>query len=244
MSERFDTAPAWYRLVLAARNAITVRTADLRRAPRPTPAASPERNLTRSAVTGALISERMMPGTDVDASGLAHHVTRYVWALPRVSGKGIVDLGCGTGYGSYLLSWSAKSVTGIDISEEALAFARSHYADVRYEKADLNHLATLPEGDVAVCFEVLEHLSDPQRVIDTALAAYPRALFSFPNPIWHNSQLNPHHVQDWPLSACRRRFHAAGGTSIRLFSQSQRTGAIARGYRPLASVWLFDVSRG
>ncbi len=239
---RFATAPPWYRLVLCAQNAVLKPMLRSSVASPATPAA-PELGLAPSSLTGALIAERMMPGTDVDAISLAYHLYRYVWALPRVSGKRVVDLGCGTGYGSYLLSWAAAEVTGVDLSEQALTFARSHYAGVRYEKADLTEVATLPPGDIAVCFEVLEHLSDPQRVIETALTAYPRALFSFPNPVWHNSELNPHHIQDWPLGECRRRFRQAGATSVELLSQRQRTGTVAGGYRPFASSWIFDVTR-
>jgi SAM-dependent methyltransferase len=241
MCARFATAPAWYRPVLAARNDLAARLATVRSAP-PAVGGGEEQHLVRSDVSGRLIPERVVPGPDVDAARLAHHVARYVWALPRVASRRVVDLGCGTGYGTYLLSWAAAAVTGVDVSEEALRFARSHYPGVSYERADLGELAAFPAGEVSVCFEVLEHLSDPEALLAGALAAYPRALFSFPNPIWHNSELNPHHLQDWPLSACRARFRAAGATSVRLFSQSARTGTISSGYRPLASVWLFDVA--
>ncbi len=244
MPRRFANAPAWYRPVLAARNWAAIRTRGLRPPPTP-PAAAPsaELDLAASPLLGIPIPERVMPGAHMEPVGFVHHLSRYVWAIPHVNGQRVVDLGCGTGYGSYLLSWAAESVTGVDRSEDALAYARSHYRDVTYELADLTDEAGLPEGDVAVCFEVLEHLAEPQKVIVAALQAYPRVLFSFPNPMWGNSELNPHHLQDWPLRECRRRFRAAGAASVQVFSQRLRSGAVVRGYRPLAASWLFLVSR-
>jgi SAM-dependent methyltransferase len=240
---RYPSAPSWYRPVLAGRNLFIKAKLTLRTPTPPASEASDELNLMPSPLTGVLIPERLMPGSHVDASGLAYHLSRYVWALPAVGGKRAVDLGCGTGYGSYLLSWAARQVTGVDVSVGALAYARAHYPGVDYRVADLTRLDQMPEGDVAVCFEVLEHLSDPQGFMHAALAAFPRVLFSFPNPWWHNSQLNPHHVQDWPLRECKRRLHEAGATRIVVFSQMRRSHAVVSGARPRASIWVLDCSR-
>jgi tRNA/tmRNA/rRNA uracil-C5-methylase (TrmA/RlmC/RlmD family) len=39
-----------------------------------------------------------------------------------------LDAACGEGYGSFLLAGEARSVVGIDVSNEAVAHARKRYA--------------------------------------------------------------------------------------------------------------------
>src|ERR1700730_14916326 len=45
--------------------------------------------------------------------------------LPDVSGRDVIELGCGTAFASSLLARRGARVTGIDISEEQLKTARS-----------------------------------------------------------------------------------------------------------------------
>ena len=52
-----------------------------------------------------------MPRPDI----ISEHTSRYAYALGLVGGKQVLDLGCGTGYGSEMLSWSAASVRGFDL---------------------------------------------------------------------------------------------------------------------------------
>src|SRR5258707_744442 len=44
---------------------------------------------------------------------------------PFLKGKHVLELACGTGYWTELISESALSVTGVDINEEVLAAARA-----------------------------------------------------------------------------------------------------------------------
>ena len=48
------------------------------------------------------------------------HKQRYDLALSFVEDLVCADVACGAGYGSYMLSMSAKNVVGFDIAEEAL----------------------------------------------------------------------------------------------------------------------------
>ncbi len=53
------------------------------------------------------------------------HRARYRFTREFVQGKEVLDAGCGNGYGSVtLLKAGARSVTGLDISEEAIAEAK------------------------------------------------------------------------------------------------------------------------
>jgi len=108
----------------------------------------------------AIILERVIP--DSNDTQFIHHVVRYNFAEKFVAGKLVLDNGCGTGYGAHLLSMSALSVTGVDISEDAINFALENYnrQNLTFKQMDSTSLQFDNEAfDIAVSFEIVEHLS-------------------------------------------------------------------------------------
>jgi SAM-dependent methyltransferase len=102
--------------------------------------------------------ERVVPGL-VEADLWNEHMARYAFAARFAEGNRVLDAGCGTGYGSAELARVAKSVTGIDLSREAVEWARRNYGGPVF----LNGSCTMfpfREGafDLVVAFEVIEHL--------------------------------------------------------------------------------------
>jgi trans-aconitate methyltransferase len=97
---------------------------------------------------------------------LEHHVARYNATFGGIAGKHVVDLGCGTGYGSFLMSWLAEGVIGLDCDKETITFAARHFGRIGLEFWwwDIER-QTIPPADVYVAFEVLEHLKDPQALL-------------------------------------------------------------------------------
>lgn len=90
--------------------------------------------------------------------GIEHwHKWRYNKALDFIeNGDIVIDLGCGCGYGSYILSSAAKSVTGIDDSEEAIQFANKHYKTVNNRFDNKGIFDVEGAFDVVVAFEIIE----------------------------------------------------------------------------------------
>jgi len=89
------------------------------------------------------------------------HVERYKFAQKYCKDKEVLDAACGCGYGSYILSQEAKSVLGVDYSQEAIDYAKKIWWDknITFKRFDLNFdLKSLGTFDVIVSLETVEHL--------------------------------------------------------------------------------------
>lgn len=102
--------------------------------------------------------------------------------MPRASG--VMDLGCGVGYGAAYMAARAHQVVAVDNSPDAIAYGQAHFPGPYYVKARAEELAdaTPPDQcDYVTAFEILEHLEDPGAVL-AALPATVKELFcSVPN---------------------------------------------------------------
>src|SRR5258708_30443469 len=68
------------------------------------------------------VPERLVPGTLAWDLYQVEHKQRYEWALDYCQGKRVLDVACGTAYGSTILAQSgAAHVVGVDMSAEAIA---------------------------------------------------------------------------------------------------------------------------
>jgi SAM-dependent methyltransferase len=113
--------------------------------------------------------ERMLPTSEGEVSIVfARHKLTYEYALQFVEGKMVLDAGCGTGYGSNMLASRARRVTAIDLSSEAIDYCRTHYAapNLDFVQMDVTQLAFRRAFDVAVSFQVIEHLPDTGAFLD------------------------------------------------------------------------------
>lgn len=111
--------------------------------------------------------ERFLP---TEGGELAYeHWHRYGWCRHLVSGKRVLDIACGEGYGSALLADHAHHVTGVDISELAISHARDAYG-ARRNLVFLEGSATaIPledaSFDIVVSFETVEHLMEQEAML-------------------------------------------------------------------------------
>ena len=138
--------------------------------------------------------ERMVPwATEMQKRPdlVQEHLARYLWALSWAAGRDVVDLGCGTGYGSFILSFVANSVWGVDVEPDAIRFAALHFNGrlaLIFGALDLDGVNELPAADVYVAFEVLEHLQRPGWVIEMTTGS--TLLWSV--PVNHDSSFHKH----------------------------------------------------
>lgn len=100
------------------------------------------------------------------------HIMRYVFASKLSKGL-VLDVACGTGYGSAYLSEKGSFVVGVDISKKALSIAKKHYCKAEFVLADAIRLPFRENVfDTVISFETIEHiknylkfLSETQRVL-------------------------------------------------------------------------------
>ena len=155
-------------------------------------------------------SERFVPEETLGGLTQAEHVSRYEWASGAVTGKDVLDAGCGVGYGSLILARAgATRVVGADLDAEAIDDARFRAGpEVEFVVADLESLPFPPESfDVAVCFETIEHVADRDRALDElkrVLRPSGVLIISSPNRGVYPPG-NPHHVHEYEAA----EFHAA-----------------------------------
>jgi 2-polyprenyl-3-methyl-5-hydroxy-6-metoxy-1,4-benzoquinol methylase len=147
------------------------------------------------------IPERFVPDQMRGELVEAEHIARYTWAAGFCSGRRVLDAGCGTGYGSELIHLAgASEVVAIDRSETALDLARATVSEgVTCQVGDVADLPFPDDSfDAVVCFEVIEHVDDPDRVLDEfarALRADGLLIISSPNRDRYVPG-NPHHVHE------------------------------------------------
>jgi lipopolysaccharide exporter len=203
-------------------------------APTPGP---PEPNLTEGADFEFTGEQAVQGGTPERI--MQDHNARYAFALRFVRGKTVLDVACGTGYGTRRLAQAgAAHVTGIDVSEEAVDFARrSHSApNVAFRVGDVTRLDVASESmDVVVSFETIEHVEDDRRVVEElhrVLRPDGLLLLSTPNrPVTsplkgiEEAPNNRHHVREYD----RRQLEALIAPRFRIrrrLGQRQRPGVL------------------
>jgi len=96
------------------------------------------------------------------------HLHRYAMAREFIKNKTVLDIACGAGYGSYLLSSDAAAVTGIDINAATIQKAKKNY-DGSHLSFITGNVENIPcpdaSFDVAVSFETLEHIIDHEKML-------------------------------------------------------------------------------
>ncbi|MBL8234128.1 MAG: methyltransferase domain-containing protein [Bryobacterales bacterium] len=151
--------------------------------------------------------ERVIPGK-VDPDLWNEHFARYAFATRLARQKRVLDIASGSGYGSAELAAVAKSVTGVDVADEAVALARQSYPlpNLTFQSASAEQLP-FPDGsfDLIVAFEVIEHLHDWRKLLYESrrlLAPGGQFIVSTPNRLYYEetrreSGPNPYHVHEF-----------------------------------------------
>ena len=95
----------------------------------------------------------------------------YIDQLASLSGKVVLDVGCGGGILSESMAERGAKVTGIDLGEKSLKVAKLHLLEsgnqVDYRRIAAENLAKEQPNhyDIVTCMEMLEHVPDPESIV-------------------------------------------------------------------------------
>jgi cyclopropane fatty-acyl-phospholipid synthase-like methyltransferase len=168
-----------------------------------------------------LTGERTLPDVPAENYWFRRHLVVYEWIAERVRGLRAIDMACGEGYGSDVLSRSAASVVGVDANPEAHEHAR-----LRYRRQNLRFARDLVStfadpADAVVFLQTIEHIEQPGEVLEhfrtlvepageqaTVYLSTPNVLTLAPKGAARSG--NPWHVHEYRheefAELCRRHF--------------------------------------
>ena len=117
--------------------------------------------------------ERAMPlAPNMDAQIMSEHWARYRYVFPMAAGKRILDVACGSGYGSDMLAETALSVVGGDINKETMSYCQTHYRrpNLTFEVMDIRKIPYPDRSfDLVTSFETIEHITEGEQFLQEAV---------------------------------------------------------------------------
>ena len=154
-----------------------------------------------------LTGERTLPDVPAENYWFRRHLAVYEWIGARVLGERVLDMACGEGYGSEVLSRSAASVLGVDANPEAFEHARRRYvrSNLSFERGMVELHGEAGAYDAVVFLQTIEHVHDPVGVLEhfrSLLAPGGTAYVSTPNvltlaPPGADKSANPWHIREY-----------------------------------------------
>jgi precorrin-6B methylase 2 len=179
--------------------------------------------------------ERVIPG-QVEADLWNEHLARYLFAARIARHRHVLDIGCGTGYGTAELGKCSQICVGLDFSRDAVAYARANFnrPNLRWLQASADTLPFAPASfDLVICFEVIEHLErwpDLLKEVARILRRDGQFIVSTPNRDFYSASrdtANPFHVHEFTYDEFRAAL-SEHFTDVRLFAQDHTQGILIR----------------
>jgi len=160
-----------------------------------------------------LTGERTLPDVPAENYWFRRHLVVYEWIGARVIGMRVLDMACGEGYGSEVLSRSATAVLGVDGNPEAHEHARLRYVrqNLQFEWGAVETYGEPGSLDAVVFLQTIEHVQDPVAVLEhfkSLLAPGGTVYVSTPNlltlaPPGAAKSSNPWHVREYRAAEFR-----------------------------------------
>lgn len=170
----------------------------------------------------------------------ARHPKHYLWTEHTRflfdgvrDGDRVLDIGCGASFYPQWIAKKAECVVCVDINPGRVELAvRNNRSDnVRYEVLDVTK--DLPPGrfDVAICSHVLEHLDDPEAMLQALARSVPRLLVKVPLEDSHWTKLVKRDIGVfWMDDADHRREYTEPLLRAQLEASGFRVNELVRGY--------------
>lgn len=163
------------------------------------------------------------------------HLARYYLARGYVNKDDVVvDAAAGCGYGTELLSDVAKFVYGMDRNAAAIKHAlKAHQRENNvFIVADIE-MAEIPECDVVVSIETLEHLEDPHAFAKQMMRVAKR-LIIFSIPLGVTTDRDPTHRHDFNRNRAHALFQSPSWKFFHSYTQGKHFIGVVYRYENLS----------
>lgn len=164
--------------------------------------------------------ERLDSKSNLAKNNLLEHLARYRLVTGKKQSM-VLDIGCGSGHGTFALSKRFKTIIGVDVSSDAIEYATAHWnrPNIRYMTGSGTHIPFPADTfDIAVAFEVFEHIKDWKKFLSElrrVTKSDGQIYISTPNKYIYSpgtkKPINPYHQFEMTpeqfTSALRKYFH-------------------------------------
>lgn len=153
--------------------------------------------------------ERWLPGYSAPDTNIAH-LNRYHWVSDYVTNKKVLDLACGTGFGSLYLTNEGKATHVIagDCNEKAIEYCEAKHnkqPNLTFKRIDAENFTLSEKMDVIVSFETIEHLKNPKLFLQNCSKYLnENGIFFVSTPVSmlpiDTKPVNKHHLIEWNIT--------------------------------------------
>lgn len=164
------------------------------------------------------------------------HVERYRFARYEIDRRGIeeaADIGCGCGYGSFILAESGGiAINAFDVDEDAIKYGNENYSVMGIKRfhGDLMH-TPVPRGIALVMFEIVEHVQEAPVFLKRASLSASLLILSVPNENvvpFGGPNVHPQHYRHYTPDELRAELDACGWRTVFEGSQKGKRGKDAQ----------------
>jgi len=156
-----------------------------------------------------IVPDELRSDETTGSETLRLHLDRYRFAKDNLVPGSVLDIACGVGYGTALLSDSpvVTKAVGVDISSPAVQYAVEKYGRQRVSFVCSNALEFQSAGhfENIVSLETIEHVEDPRALFAHLVSLLiPGGRLIASVPITPSVDANPHHKSNFSFRTFRR----------------------------------------
>ncbi len=175
-----------------------------------------------------IVPDRMDNQDAFDMQTLQLHVERYSFAIREGKQGDILDIACGTGYGSYQLlqndKYTNSRIVAVDIDQTSIEYANQRYSNpaIRFVCEDAM-LYQDPQGyDTIISLETIEHMQDAGLFVKKLYSLLKKdGILIISAPVTPSTDGNPFHLADFTVSGFKKLFETSGFIKESEFFQVQ-----------------------